>query len=83
MKILYLYVILILPIFFTVKIVNYFIFIENCQKVYTNFMQMCVTGRMWRDRPHKVYIFLFKITSCVDRAMDICLFVGTHKSQLL
>jgi len=32
-----------------------------------------VTGRRKRFRPHKVYIFLIRITSRVDLAMSVCL----------
>jgi len=32
-----------------------------------------VTGRRKRFRPHKVYIFLTRITSRVDLAMSVCL----------
>jgi len=34
-----------------------------------------VTGRRKRFRPHKVYIFLIRITSRVDLAMSVCLSV--------
>jgi len=39
---------------------------------YTRFVGKYVTGRRKRFRPHKVYIFLIKITSRVDIAMSVC-----------
>jgi len=53
---------------------------ENCiftpvtrrVKGYTRFVGKYVTGRRKRFRPHKVYIFLNKITSQVDLAMSVC-----------
>jgi len=41
-------------------------------KGYTRFVGKYVTGRRKRFRPHKVYIFLIKITSRVDLAMSVC-----------
>jgi len=38
-------------------------------KGYTRFVGKYVTGRKKRFRPHKVYIFLIRITSRVDLAM--------------
>jgi len=42
---------------------------------YTRFVGKYVTGRRKRIRPHKVYIFLIRVTSRVDLAMSICPFV--------
>jgi len=39
-------------------------------KGYTRFVEKYVTGRRKRFRPHKVYIFLIRITSLVDLAMS-------------
>jgi len=41
-------------------------------KGYTRFVGKYVTGRRKRFRPHKVYIFLIRITSRVDLAMSVC-----------
>jgi len=38
----------------------------------TRFVGKYVTGRRKRFRPHKVYIFLIRITSRVDLAMSVC-----------
>jgi len=40
-------------------------------KGYTRFVGKYVTGRRKRFRPHKVYIFLIRITSRVDLAMSV------------
>jgi len=42
---------------------------------YTRFVGKYVTGRRKRFRPHKVYIFLIRITSRVDLAKSVCLSV--------
>jgi len=39
---------------------------------YTRFVGKYVTGRRKRFRPHKVYIFMIRITSRVDLAMSVC-----------
>jgi len=44
-------------------------------KGYTRFVGKYVTGRRKRFPPHKVYIFLIRITSRVDLAMSVCLSV--------
>lgn len=47
------------------KQINYFLYpstMENCQKGYSNFVQMHVTGRRTRDSPYKVYVFLLRMT---------------------
>jgi len=44
-------------------------------KGYTRFVGKYVTGRRKRFRPHKVYIFLIRITSRVDLAMSVRLSV--------
>jgi len=56
-----------------------FIFIPVTRRVkgYTRFVGKYVTGRGKRFRPHKVYIFLIRITSRVDLAMSVCLSVCT------
>jgi len=41
----------------------------------TRFVGKYVTGRRKRFRPHKVYIFLNRITSRVDLALSVCLSV--------
>jgi len=41
-------------------------------KGYTRFVEKYVTGRRKRFRPHKVYIFLIRISSRVDLAMSVC-----------
>jgi len=41
-------------------------------KGYTRFIGKYVTGRSKRFRPHKVYIFLIRITSRDDLAMSVC-----------
>jgi len=41
-------------------------------KGYTRFVRKYVTGKRKRFRPHKVYKFLFRITSWVDLAMSVC-----------
>jgi len=43
-------------------------------KRYTRFVGKYVTGRRKRFRPHKVYIFLVRITSQIDLAMSVCPF---------
>lgn len=43
------------------------------KKGYNNFVQMNVTGRKRRGRPHKEYIFLFRITN--QLATSVCPFV--------
>jgi len=40
-------------------------------KGYTRFVGKYVTGRRKRFQPHKVYIFLIRITSRVDLAMSV------------
>jgi len=52
----------------------YIIFIPvTCRvKRYTRCVGKYVTGRRKRFRPHKVYIFLIRITSRVDLAMSVC-----------
>jgi len=40
-------------------------------KGYTRFVGKYVTGRRKSFRPHKVYIFLIRITSRVDLAMSV------------
>jgi len=50
---------------------------------YTKFVGRYVTGRRKRFRPHKVYIFLIRITSRVDLSMSVCPSVwdlGNYKS---
>jgi len=51
-----------------------FLFIPVTRRVkgYTRFVGKYVTGRGKRFRPHKVYIFLIRITSRVDLAMSVC-----------
>jgi len=44
-------------------------------KGYTRFVGKYVTGRRKHFRPHKLYIFLIRITSRVDLAMSVCPFV--------
>jgi len=44
-------------------------------KGYTSFVGKYVTGRWKRFRPHKVYIFLIRITSRLHLAMSVCLSV--------
>jgi len=41
-------------------------------KGYTRFVGKYVTGRRKCFRPHKVYIFLIRITNRVDLAMSVC-----------
>jgi len=41
-------------------------------KGYTRFVGKYATGGRKRCRPHKVYIFLIRITSRVDLAMTVC-----------
>jgi len=52
-----------------------YIFIPVTRRVkgYTRFVGKYVTGRKKRFRPHKIYIFLIRITSRVDLAMSVCL----------
>jgi len=49
-----------------------FIPVTRRVKGYTRFFGKYVTGRRKRFRPHKVYIFLIRITSRVDLAMSVC-----------
>jgi len=49
-----------------------FIPVTRRVKGYTRFVGKYVTGRRKRFRPHKVYIFLIRITSQVDLAMSVC-----------
>jgi len=49
-----------------------FIPVTRRVKGYTRFVGKYVTGRRKRFRPHKVYIFLIRITSRVDLAMSVC-----------
>jgi len=46
----------------------------TCRRVkgYTRLVGNYVTGRRKRFRPHKVFIFLIRITSRVDLAMSVC-----------
>jgi len=48
-----------------------FIPVTRRVKGYT-FVGKYVTGRRKQFRPHKVYIFLIRITSRVDLAMPVC-----------
>jgi len=54
-----------------------YIFIPVTRRVkgYTRFFGKYVTGRRKRFRPHKVHIFLIRITSQIDLAMSVCLSV--------
>jgi len=52
-----------------------FIPITRRVKGYTRFVGMYVAGKRNRFRPHKVYLFLIRITSRVDLAMSVCLSV--------
>jgi len=52
-------------------------------KGYTRFVGKCVTGRRKRFRPHKVYIFLIRITSRVDLSMTVCPSGSTLRSRKL
>jgi len=49
-----------------------FIPVTRRVKGYTRFVGKYVTDRRKRFRPHKVYIFLIRITSRVDLAMSVC-----------
>jgi len=64
-----------------------FIPVTRRVKVYTRFVGKYVTGRRKRFRPHKVYIFLIRITSQIDLAMSVCppvrLSVWTLRSRKL
>jgi len=51
-------------------------------KGYTRFVGKYVTGRRKRFRPHKVYIFLIRITSRVDLAMSVCLSVRVNSETI-
>jgi len=53
--------------------IGQYIFIPVTRRVkgYTRFVGKCVTGRRKRFRPHKVYIFLIRITSRVDLVMSV------------
>jgi len=50
-----------------------FIPVTRRVKGYTRFVGKYVTSRRKRFRPHKVYIFLIRITSRVDLTMSVCL----------
>jgi len=52
-----------------------FIPVTRRVKGYTRFVGKCVTSRRKRFRPHRVYIFFIRITSRVDLAMYVSLFV--------
>jgi len=56
------------------SIISCCIFIPVTRRVkgYTRFVEKYVTGGRKRFRPHKVYIFLIRITSRVDLAMSVC-----------
>jgi len=56
------------------KYIIHYIFIPVTRRVkrYTRFVRKYVIGRRKRFRPHKVYIFLIRITSRVDLAMSVC-----------
>jgi len=49
-----------------------FILVTRRVKGYTSFVVKYVTCRRKCFRPHKVYIFLIRITSRVDLAMSVC-----------
>jgi len=49
-----------------------FIPVTRRVKGYTRFVGKYETGRRKRFRPHKVYIFLIRITSRDDLAMSVC-----------
>jgi len=51
---------------------NIFIPVTRRVKGYTRFVGKYVTGKRKRFRPHKVYIFLIRITSRVDLAISVC-----------
>jgi len=59
-----------------------FITVTRTVKGYTRFVGKYVTGRRKRFRPHKVYIFLIRITSRVDLAMSVCPFVQMKRSEI-
>jgi len=65
--------------FFAIQANNFicalFIPVTRRVKEHTRFVGKYVTGRRKRFRPHKVYIFLIRITSRVDLAMSVCLSV--------
>jgi len=52
----------------------YFVIVPGTRRVkgYTRFVGKYVTGRRKRFRPHKVDIFLIRITIRVDLAMSVC-----------
>jgi len=52
-----------------------FIPVTHRVKGYTRFVGKYITGRRKRYRPHKVYIFLIRVTSRVDLAMSVCTYV--------
>jgi len=54
-----------------VKLNKVFIPVTRRVKGYTRFVGKYVTGRRKRFRPHKVYIFLIRITSPVVR-LSVC-----------
>jgi len=53
-------------------IASVFILVTRRVKGYTRFVGKYVTGKRKRFIPHKVYIFLIRITSRVDLAMSVC-----------
>jgi len=64
-----------LHIMLCLRIIHYYyninIPVTRRVKGYTIFVRKYVTGRRMRLRPHKVYIFLIRITSRVDLAMSV------------
>jgi len=56
------------------NLIKLYIFIPVTRRVkgYTRFVEKYVTGRRKRFRPHKVCIFLIRISSRVDLAMSVC-----------
>jgi len=63
-----------------------FIPVTRRVKLYTRFFGRTVTDRRKRFRPHKVYIFLIRITCRVDLAMSVCSYerwdLGNYKSYI-
>jgi len=53
-------------------IASVFIPVTRRVKGYTRFVGKYLTDRRKRFRPHKVYIFLIRITSRGDLAMSVC-----------
>jgi len=74
--------------YLTLESVDYSVFfaitVTRRVKGWTRFVEKYVTGRRKRFRPHKVYIFLIRITSRVYLAKSVCPYerwdLGNYKS---